>query len=124
MKTTLIFLACLLVINGAKLEKKCDRKAEEIFRQDCKHQCGVAAPSSDCARCIWKHQDYDAACKGDTRREQCWETLMGSRVDHCEENKENPDVRNCSMRFMDMKKLGLSCWADLVMSGRLHIDYV
>merc|ERR1712183_207180 len=122
MKTTLIFLACLLAIKGAKLEKKCDREAEEIFRQDCKHQCGVAEPSYDCAKCIWKHRDYDEACVGETRRDQCWEAFEDNKVVECKATKENSDEpcskdnkcgSSCTIR-RDMKKLGLSCWTYLM----------
>merc|ERR1711909_12401 len=132
MKTILIFQASLLLINGAKLEKKCDREAEEIFRQDCKPQCEVEEPRYDCAMCIWKHQDYDAAsCKGETRGAQCWKTLKDIEFVDCKETKVNSDepcvkdeecVSTCSIRA-DVKKLGLSCWAYMVMTGALHDAY-
>merc|ERR1719233_2081916 len=89
MKTTFIFLACLLGITAAgesilnnrypsdywanrakSLQKDCNNKTEEISTEDCKQECKVAKPGEDCAKCIAKHKDYDFDCKGyivDTR---------------------------------------------------------
>ena len=132
MKTTLIFLACVLVVNGAKLEKNCDREAEEIFRQDCKHQCGVAEPLvDDCAMCIWKHQDYDTACKGETKTDQCWKIVADNGLKECQEGKlssgEPCDMdenvlcpKICRLKDLELREFSLSCWANLVMNGRVH----
>merc|ERR1719233_90338 len=130
MKTTLIFLACVLAINGAKLEEKCDRKALEIFREDCKHQCEVAEARNfnPCAMCIWKHKDYDAACKEETRTDQC---RVQSIVQECKATKPNSDescdnndeeecVYQCSFK---LGIVGLSCEVNLEVNGLKHDMY-
>merc|ERR1711909_180349 len=78
MKTTFIFLACMLGIatadfydaNRAKsLQKDCNSKAEEISSQDCKQDCKEQCLDSDpdspddpCKPCIMNHKGYGLAC--------------------------------------------------------------
>merc|ERR1719228_2606784 len=75
MKTTFIFLACMLVFTGGRYapnsdnlvnkEKDCNNKAEEISSQDYKQQCDVAELTEGCAKCILDHKEYDSDCKRD-----------------------------------------------------------
>merc|ERR1712212_441091 len=86
MKTTFIFLACLLKITGGRYapnsdnkEKDCNNKAKEISSQDCKQQCDVAELTEDCAKCIEEHKDYDRDCKIDNNLQyQCLMTVVPS----------------------------------------------
>merc|ERR1712243_372053 len=124
MKTTFTFFACLLVINGAKIEKKCDIIAEEIFGQDCKQECGVAKPRYDCAMCIWKHQDYAGVCQGKTMREQCLNKSVECTSTQSLGSDEPCKLKNnvgcytsCHLKITNMKELGLSCWVSMVVNG-------
>merc|ERR1719153_719976 len=114
MRTTLIFLACLLVIAGASIEKQCNEKAEEIAAQDCKEDCNVAKRGKDCATCIWNHKDYDKVCQGDdTIVEQCGETIDMIYEEDCKGSckRFGPECDDCILNYKD---LGLACWTDQV----------
>merc|ERR1711942_565835 len=58
MKTTLLFLSCLLVISGALFHKDpCWHKVAKAARENCKEECDTAKPSRECGRCIINHED-------------------------------------------------------------------
>merc|ERR1719233_937188 len=91
MKTTFIFLACLMVITVdgkyddlADRKKQCNNKAEEIYSQDCKQQCDEAESrrvcsecliGRECAECIMEHKDYDSDCKNYSMLRRCNDIL-------------------------------------------------
>ena len=121
MKTTLIFLACLLVITGANLREQCNNKAVEISSQDCKQQCNENARARypedtwACADCIFEHQDYEEDCKGMKLEMQCFTAEDDIALEDCKEKcdvsapSEEDDghpwldcIRNCH-------DLGLGC---------------
>ena len=96
MKTTFILLACLLVITGANIVKKCNNKAEEIASQDCKQECNVVGPGEDCAKCIMEHKDYDNDCKGITFLVQCM------RADEIDCKGANDMLKHCMKTLVEI----------------------
>ena len=120
MKTTFIFLACLLVLtagdNWEPLKKKCENKAVGIASQDCKEQCNVAEPGEDCAKCVGTHKDYDYDCKDNGLTLWCYQLKrkLGKEEDCKEECVGNypwgmqlyPACRSCIMNHQDV---GLPC---------------
>merc|ERR1719228_464458 len=95
MKTTFIFLACLLVITAGSInpnteywvnkEKQCNNKAEEISSQDCKQQCDGAKFGDDCVECIGKHKDYDYDCKDIMLSLRCHNYYVRYLLEDCKE---------------------------------------
>merc|ERR1719233_1172912 len=78
--------------------------------------------------CIWKHQDYDAACKEESRTDQCLE-IAQSRVVECKSTKPNSD-EPCSRGEESMNSctikggiLGMSCEVNLEVTGLKHDTY-
>ena len=126
MKTTFIFLACLLVMttgrythNSDNKEKDCNNKAKEISSQDCKQQCDVAELTEDCAKCIEEHKDYDRDCKIDNNLQyRCLITVFplqkeeeGCREECQWDNTKNgyEDVEACRTCTMNHQDAGLNC---------------
>merc|ERR1712243_93025 len=119
MKTTFIFLACLLVLTAgykysnrhgdyyANLKKKCDNQAVGIASQDCKEQCIVAELGEDCAKCVGTHKDYDYDCKNIGFSVWCGRFLsMKIREEDCKEQCPGEVCGNCIDNHQDY---GLSC---------------
>merc|ERR1712183_309636 len=116
MKTTFIFLACLLVITGANLRKECNNKAEEISSKDCKQYCNANSPANDyfdCVNCFEKHQDYDEECKGVKLEKECFKTEEDVARDDCKCVISTPgdSCYNCinKRRYMNYRESGLAC---------------
>merc|ERR1712183_450361 len=110
MKTTWIFLAFLLVMAGASMEK-CNKKTEAIAAQDCKKHCNVAKRGKDCAMCIWNH--HDPACQGNTMEKQCSKTVVDILEGDCKKKCELDEPGNydhCDACVISHKDLGLACW--------------
>ena len=58
MKTSLLFLACLLVVIGAKISiTPCWRRVVKVAREDCKQECNTVNPNIECGSCIMNHGD-------------------------------------------------------------------
>merc|ERR1719260_70889 len=136
MKTTFIFLACMLGIatadkndeydeywanrylsddqaNRAKiLQKDCNSKAKEISSQDCKQECNVTEPGEDCAKCIAKHQEYDYDCKDDMVSMRCLDIYDKLERQDCKEQclDSDPDSPDdpCEPCIMNHKDTGLA----------------
>merc|ERR1719369_2353770 len=128
MKTTFIFLVCLLVMTAGRYaydsdywvnkEKKCNNKAEEISSQDCKQQCDVAELREDCAKCIGEHKDYDSDCKEDFDLiVQCLKTVFpdhkeeGGCREECKRDVTDGDdyYEACRICIMNHQDAGLNC---------------
>ena len=110
MKTSFIFLACLLAIAGANIEKRCNKTAEAIATQYCKLHCHVAEPKKECAMCIWNHQHYDPACKGETLGGPCTKTSVKIMFGDCKNKCSLEEPEHCDACIWSHKGLGLACW--------------
>ena len=115
MKTTFIFLACLLVLtagdNWEPLKKKCENKAVGIASQDCKEQCGVAEPGEDCAKCVGTHKDYDYDCKNIGFASWCFRVLYWKiRKEDCKEIcRVGDSLKVCGNCIRNHQDYGLPC---------------
>merc|ERR1712179_362381 len=131
MKTTFIFLACMLGIatadfydaNRAKsLQKDCNSKAEEISSQDCKQECNVTEPGEDCAKCIANHQDYDYDCANFMVLTRCLDIYDKLERQDCKEQclDSDPDSPDdpCKPCIMNHKGYGLACLIFLPCLGK------
>merc|ERR1711909_21789 len=113
MKTTFISLACVLVMTGANLRKKCNNKAEKISSQDCKQYCNVSRPAKDrdCGKCVWKHQDYDKDCQGMKLEKKCFKTEEDIAREDCKCTVSTPRCFTCvnNRRFKNYLESGIAC---------------
>merc|ERR1712179_850705 len=113
MKTTFIFLACLLGITTGyyvgRIKKDCNKKAEEISAQDCSKQCDVAEPE----------KDYYKRCKGEDLGKQCQTTADEIGNKDCflqclrdpRRQSSLSDFRKCETCIKNNQHLGKACWA-------------
>ena len=113
MKTTFIFLACLLVLaygyNWANIKKKCDNKAVGIASQDCKEQCNVAELGEDCAKCVGTHKDYDYDCKEIYLWGECCDIYYQLTEEDCKEQCVGSQLNTCKPCIMNHQDVGLTC---------------
>merc|ERR1712055_1024476 len=127
MKTTFIFLACLLGITTGyyvgRIKKDCNKKAEEISAQVCSKQCDVAEQGEDCAGCIMEHKDYYKRCKGEYLIRQCQRTAQEIGDKDCYKqclrdvvgkgHSYLSDFKKCETCIMNNQHLGKACWASM-----------
>ena len=117
MRTTLIFLSCLLVITGANLRRKCNNKAEKISSEDCKQYCNVISLPGytwDCVKCVVQHQDYDKDCQGTELAQKCFKTdedIAKENCDNCVFSEFCDPCETCinKGRKQDFLDSGISC---------------
>merc|ERR1712243_209839 len=78
MKTTILFLACLLVVSGVKInhdQEPCWKPVVKAARENCNQECDTAEHSIECGRCIMNHEDcklgFVSVCEDEVEREKC-----------------------------------------------------
>ena len=99
MKTIILFLACLLVVSGVKVEihkDPCWNKIVKAARENCNQECDTPKPSTECGRCIMNHEDcklgFVEICSYEfedkSKREECEHGSTGLFYHHrCIERK-------------------------------------